>query len=59
MQRMHKIQVLEAQSDVAFAKLQLQNAQKFLDSAKIFKSLIEQVQKLREGKNLAGKIMHF
>jgi hypothetical protein len=43
---------------VAFAKLQLKNAQKYLDSAKVFKSLIEQIQKLRKGKNLAGKTLH-
>jgi hypothetical protein len=43
---------------VAFAKLQLKNAQKYLDSAKVFNSLIEQIQKLRQGKNLAGKTHH-
>ena len=56
MQRLHKVQVQEAQSDVVYAKLQLQNAQKYLESAKVFNTLIEQVQKLRKGKNLAGKM---
>ena len=57
MQKIHKIQVQEAQSDVTYAKLQLENAQKYLKSAKVFQTLLEQLQTVRKGKNLAGKLM--
>ena len=57
MQKIHKIQVQEAQSDVTYAKLQLENAQKYLESAKVFQTLLEQLQTVRKGKNLAGKLM--
>jgi hypothetical protein len=57
MQKIHKIQIKEAQSDVTHAKLQLLNAEKYLNSAKVFQTLFAQVENLKKGKNLACKFL--